>query len=300
MQRDLGFALRPRLRPVPSRDHAAAVAQAATGRFAAYTPTHAWSLRSPYLRALRVSAGGALWWALGAGGYAVWMTAVGKQLQGNLAAMAQASPALAPLFARLLDPSAGSALFLDMLVFTFVPVALCAFAIVQVARWGEDEEAGVTDMLLAYPVSRVRALLVTFGATGTVIVGLSLALGVAVGVAAAVAEIAIDPLNLVAATLGLAPVLFLVACLGALLSGWLRSGAVTALLTTYVVTSFVLVFIGPAFGWPRALIALSAFDAYGQPLVDGWRWGPPLALTGISAALLGLAAARFRRKDLAR
>src|SRR5688500_8453823 len=178
-RRDLGFALR--LLPAP-----AATAPEVT-RFVPFAPQGSWSLRTVYLRAVRVGAGSAVWWALGTAGYAAWATGVGRQLQSNMAGVAQASPVLSVIFARMLDPRAGTAIFLSMLVFSFVPLALCALAISLVGRWAADEESGRTDMLLAYPISRPHAILVSFAAIATVLLAVSSALGLAVGVAAAAA-----------------------------------------------------------------------------------------------------------------
>ena len=214
-----------------------------------------------------------------------------------MAGVAQASPVLSAIFARMLDPRAGTAIFLSLLVFSFVPLALCALAISLVGRWAADEETGRTDMLLANPVSRPRAILVTFAAIGTVLLGVSATLGLAVGVAAAAAGLELTLANLIATVLGLALILSFVACLGALLSGWLRSGAVSTLLLVFVVSSFVLSFIGPGLRWPDALISLSLFDAYGSPLVDGWQWGPMLVVLALSLAMLAAATLRFRQKD---
>ena len=291
-RRDLGFALRL----VPAR----ALAAHAQVNPATFVPSRAWSLRSAWLRALRATAGAAVWWAIGAIGYATWMTAVGKQVQRNLTETAQASPALSAVFARLLGSGDSGALFLNMLIFTFVPLALSGIAISHASRWAADEESGLSDMLLANTVSRTTAILAHFGALGLVLVAVTLLLGLAVGLAAASAELTIDPSRLFAASIGLAPVLFLVACIGALLSGWLRSGAVSAGLTLYVVGSFFLMFLGPVFGWPRWVVALSVFDAYGSPLVDGWRWGPMLAVSAVAIVALGGAMVRFGRKDVSR
>ncbi|HET7767377.1 MAG TPA: hypothetical protein VFN74_01305, partial [Chloroflexota bacterium] len=298
-RRDLGFALRLLPAGAPTGTAGDAGAAQATP-FVPYRPSGAWSLRALYLRALRVGAGGALWWALGTAGYAAWATGVGRQLQSNMAGVAQASPILSTIFARMLDPRAGTAIFLSLLIFSFVPLALCALAISLVGRWAADEETGRTDMLLASPVSRPRALLTTFAAIGSVLLGVSAVLGAAVGAAAAAADLELALANLVATVLGLALILFFVACLGALLSGWLRPGAVSTSLMAFVVGSFVLNFIGPGLRWPDALVSLSIFDAYGSPLVDGWQWPPMLVVFTLSLLLLAAATLRFRHKDLAR
>jgi putative exporter of polyketide antibiotics len=85
-----------------------------------------------------------------------------------------------------------------------------------------------------------------------------------------------------------------------LLAGWLRAGPLTGALMFYVVAGFFLVFLGPIFSWPEALIRLSIYDLYGSPLVDGWDWPSMTAITAVAVISLALATYRFSRKDLAR
>ena len=293
-RRDLGFAFSI----VPARAVSAVAVGAPPGR--AFTFGGEWSLRSLFLRSLRTSAGAAVWWAVSAGAYGAWMTSVGQQLQTNITEMAQGSPVLSAVFARLLAGEQATALFLSMLMYTFIPLVLSAYAISQVGRWAADEEEGRTEMLLASPVSRARVIVARFAALGTTLLGITLVTGGAVGVAATIADLPIAAGNLLAASVAVIPPIMCVACLGALLTGWLRAGAVSALLTTYVVGAFILVFMGPIFNWPRALIRLSVYDWYGTPLVDGWSWGPMLALLAVAGTLLATATYGFQRKDLAR
>jgi ABC-2 type transport system permease protein len=295
-RRDLGFAFR-----LPALRYAGAVP---TTRARSVAPpfafTHAWSLRTVFLRDLRTTARSAVWWAVCAAAYAMWMTGVGKQLRTNLTTIAQSSPLLAPVFDQLLHGTQGTALFIGMLVFSFVPLVIVAFAISHTARWAAEEEDGRTEMLLTVPISRPTALLTRFAAFTAVLTAICFAVGAGVFVVATATDLALEPVNLLAASLALVPVTLVVACLGALLAGWLRSNAVSALLTFYVIVSFVLVFVGPIFSWPRAILRLSVYDAYGSPLSEGWSWPSMTTLIAISVLLLAAATYRFARKDLAR
>ncbi|HEU5314821.1 MAG TPA: ABC transporter permease subunit [Chloroflexota bacterium] len=292
-QRDLGASLHL---PLPALtwlggpgDHAPA----------AYAPRGDWSLRAILLRDLRSIGRSAVWWAAGAVAYAAWMTAAAVTIQANFTTMARGSPLLSAIFSRLTGVE-GTAVFLNMVVFSFVPLIISAFSVSEAARWAVDEEEGRTEMILAAPVSRRHVVLARFAAIGAVLTAICAAVAVGVLGAGRAVGLELNTANLAAAALGIVPVALLVACLGALLSGWLRSAVVSSLLMVYVVVSFILVFIGPIFHWPRALIGLSIYEAYGSPLVDGWSWPGMSTLCGLAALLLAAATVRFARKDLAR
>jgi ABC-2 type transport system permease protein len=109
----------------------------------------------------------------------------------------------------------------------------------------------------------------------------------------------LDMSRLVQAAFGMVPVGLVVAALGYLLSGWLRTALVTGILTALLFASFILTVLGPLFKWPEALLKLSVFEQYGAPLVEGLRLPNTLGLLGVAAAALTLATVRFSRKDLA-
>jgi ABC-2 type transport system permease protein len=96
------------------------------------------------------------------------------------------------------------------------------------------------------------------------------------------------------------PVGLVVAAVGYLLSGWLRTAAVTGILIGLLLASFLLNLLGPPFHLPRILMQFSIFEAYGAPLVDGLRVSSTLGLLGVAAAALAIATVRFARKDLGR
>ena len=65
------------------------------------------------------------------------------------------------------------------------------------------------------------------------------------------------------------PVGLVVASVGYLLAGWLRTRAVTGILIAFVLASFVRHAAGAALPLAAALLQLSIFEQYGAPLVDG-------------------------------
>ena len=94
------------------------------------------------------------------------------------------------------------------------------------------------------------------------------------------------------------PVGLVVASIGYLLAGWLRTRAMTGILIALVLASFVLTLLAPLFHWPPALLQLSIFEQYGAPLVDGLKRDRVLGQLAVATATLAAAVVRFERKDL--
>ncbi|HEY8953082.1 MAG TPA: hypothetical protein VIP78_11030 [Candidatus Dormibacteraeota bacterium] len=109
----------------------------------------------------------------------------------------------------------------------------------------------------------------------------------------------LDSGNLAAATLGMIPLGLLVAAIGYLASGWLRTAADTGLLSFLLVAWFFISFIGPELmKLPDATLRLSAFYYYGTPLLHGLQLTSVLGVIAVAAAALSLATLRFARKDI--
>jgi ABC-2 type transport system permease protein len=143
-------------------------------------------------------------------------------------------------------------------------------------------------------------LLARFGAlaTATVIIGvLTLTL---TALAAAASGLVLDGGHLAAASLSMIPLGLLMAALGYLFSGWLRTAVDTGLLSFLLVIWFVITFLGPELGWPAGVLRLSAFYYYGTPLLHGLPLGDTLLVLGVAAVALVLASARYVRKDIGR
>ena len=292
LRRDVGapVALPAWLRPRPRTRRPGRAPAAGLGVWSA------WSLRSVYARGLGMVAVPALWWGLGLALFAAWTTAVTRQTGDFLAN--------SPFYARFIASLGGSdaltsAAFLGA-IFAFLPVLLAAFAVSQASRWAADEEEGRLELLLATPQPRPRVLLARFAALATAVVAIALVTLAVAAAAVAAAGLALDGGNLVAAALGMAPPALVVAATGYLLAGWLRTAAVTGVLSGLLVASFVISFLGAALNWPEALLQLSLFHHYGTPLVSGLPWPNMLGLIAVAVAALAAATARFARKDLAR
>ena len=110
----------------------------------------------------------------------------------------------------------------------------------------------------------------------------------------------LDGGNLVAATLSIIPLGLLVAAIGYLFSGWLRTAVDTGLLSFLLVIWFFISFIGPGLNWPDATLRLSAFYYYGTPLLHGLPLLDTLGVLAVTVAALAVASVRFVRKDIGR
>jgi ABC-2 type transport system permease protein len=262
-------------------------------------PVNAWSLRSIYTRSLAKIAFPTFWWTVVIAGFAAWMVFIAGQVAQKLQDLINKSPVLKDVITRVGGNASFNASLLSFL-FVFLPVLLMAFAVTQASRWAADEEDGLHELVLATPQPRLTLVLARFGAltTATVIIGVvTLAL---TALAAAASGLALDGGNLVAATLSIIPMGLLMAALGYLFSGWLRTAIDTGLLSFLLVIWFTITFIGESLNWPTWVQQLSAFHYYGTPLVNGLPLGDMLGVLAVAVVALALASVRFVRKDIGR
>ncbi len=263
-------------------------------------PVDAWSLRSVYTRGLGMMRVSAMWWTIAIAGCAAWMVVIVKQTESQLASIAASSPLLKDLLTKVGGGDIGTNATILSTLFFFMPLLLMAFAVTQVNRWAADEEDGRLEMVLSTPQPRLNVLLARFAALTTVLVIMGLITLAATELAALAAGLKLDGGNVVAASLGMIPMGLLIAALGFLFSGWLRTAIDTGLLSFLLVIWFFITFIGPELNWPDALQKLSAFYYYGTPLLHGLSVGNMLLLLAVAAVALVLASVRFVRKDIGR
>ncbi|HVS49728.1 MAG TPA: ABC transporter permease subunit [Candidatus Dormibacteraeota bacterium] len=262
-------------------------------------PVGDWSLRSVYARSMGMIAMPTFWWTLGIAGFAGWMVYVVQLMESRLSSLLSSSPAFTSLIKNLGGGNAGvNAGFLSAMFF-FLPLLLMAFAVTQVSSWSADEQEGRLELVLAAPQARVWVLLGRFAALGTATVAIGVVTLIASAGAAAAAGLNIDGGNLAAATLGMIPLGLLIAAIGYLASGWLRTAADTGLLSFVLAAWFFISFIGPELTLPDATLRLSAFYYYGTPLLHGLQVTSVLGVLAVTAVVLGLGALRFANKDIA-
>jgi ABC-2 type transport system permease protein len=261
-------------------------------------PANAWSLRSVYTRGLATLAGSTLWWTIGIAGWAAFMVLVVKQTEEKLLSLINGSPFFKDVIAKLGGSDVFTNASLMSALFAFVPLLLMAFAITAATAWAADEEEGRLDLVLSTPQPRRQVILGRFAALTTATVIISVVTLIAVLLASAATGIKLDTRNLVEAGLGIIPLGLLVAAIGYLLSGWLRTAIDTGLLSFLLVIWFVITFIGQDLGWPDATQKLSAFYYYGSPILNGLAFGSILFILLLAALALVGATVRFAQKDI--
>jgi polyether ionophore transport system permease protein len=262
------------------------------------TPRSDWSLRSVYTRGLAMVAAPTFWWTLAIAGFSGWMVVVVQQTENQLRSVFQGS-GLGNVILRLGGSDTATNATILSALFVFMPVLLMAFAVTQANRWSADEEDGRLELILSTPHPRLTVMLGRFAALTTATVFISLVtLAVTVG-ASAVTGVTLDPGNVAAASLSMIPLGLLVAAIGYLASGWLRTAAETGLLSFLLVIWFFISFVGPGIKMPDATLRLSALYYYGTPLVHGAQVANLAVVLAVAAVALALASYRFVGKDIA-
>jgi ABC-2 type transport system permease protein len=263
-------------------------------------PVNAWSLRSVYTRSLRMIAVPAFWWTLAIAGFAGWMVVIVKQIETQMTSLYASSSLLKEEITRVGGSDLATNATLLSFFFVFLPLLLMAFAVTQANRWSADEEDGRLELVLSTPQPRLRVLLGRFAALTTATVIIAVLTLAATAVALAATGLKLDGGNLIAATLSMIPLGLLIAAIGYLLSGWLRTAVDTGLLSFLLVIWFFITFVGPGLNWSDAALRLSAFYYYGTPLLHGLPLGDTLGVLAVAVAALALASVRFVRKDIGR
>jgi ABC-2 type transport system permease protein len=261
-------------------------------------PVGDWSLRSVYARSLRTIAMPTFWWTLGIAGFAGWMVYAVQLLETRMSTLLSGSAVFTQLIKNIGGGNASlNAGFLSAM-FVFLPLFLMAFAVTQVNRWSADEQDGRLELELATPQPRLSVLLGRFAALASATIAISLITLLVCAGAAAASGLQLDGGRLAAAILGMIPLGLLVAGIGYLAAGWLRTAADTGLLSFLLAFWFFVSFIGPELKLPDATLRLSPFYYYGTPLLNGLQLTSVLGVIAVAAVALGLGALRFVRKDI--
>jgi ABC-2 type transport system permease protein len=262
-------------------------------------PVGDWSLGSVYARSLGMIAMPTFWWTLGIATFAAFMVYAVQLLETKMSSLLSGSPAFSTLIKNLGGGDASvNAGFLSAMFF-FLPLFLMAFAVTQVNSWSSDEQDGRLELVLAAPQSRMVVLLGRFAALATAAIAIAIVTMLACFASAAASGLKLDAGNLAAATLGMIPLGLLIAAIGYLASGWLRTAADTGLLSFVLAAWFFVSFIGPELKLPDATLRLSAFYYYGTPLLHGLQPASVLGVLAVAAVALVLGTIRFSNKDIA-
>lgn len=263
-------------------------------------PVNAWSLRSIYAHSLAQLTVPTFWWTVVIAGFAAWMVVIVKQIEGQMASLYASSPLLKNLVAKVSGGDITTNATLLSFLFVFLPLLLMAFAVTQANRWCADEEEGRLELVLSTPQPRLQVLLGRFAALTTAIVFISVLTLIATTIASNATGLKLNEGNLAAGSLSIIPLGLLVAALGYLFSGWLRTAVDTGLLSFLLVIWFFISFVGPDLNWPDTVLRLSILYYYGTPLLHGLPLLHMLGILAVSIVALALASTRFVSKDIGR
>lgn len=256
------------------------------------------SLRGMARRALRAELSSVVGWLAGLVLYVGWIVGIARATRDNLRGLLAESPALQQLLGGATTGT--DAAFLSGLLFAFLPLLLTLYALGQAGAWARALDAGRLELVLATPIPRWRAFLASWFATLVTLLAAPLVVWIVALASFRLFALQVAADRLAAAFLGLLPLELVIAALVALLAGRLPAGAITGLGGAVIVVSFAAELLAPVLSLPGWLANLSLFHHYGNPVLDGPRWGPWLGLTALAAALFALGLLRFARGDLAR
>jgi len=195
--------------------------------------------------------------------------------------------------------------YLALQYFSFIVVIFAVYAVIGGLNvTANDEDAGITNMLLSLPLPRWRLLaektlayaLMLSGAI--MIAGLGLCLGVVITPAVKVDlwKLIVSSFNIIPSTL---LVLVFTVFAGAITR---RKSFATGLAAVFVVASYFIDTLGRAAStsFANTVRTLSFFKYYDGTAVMqyGLAWGNILLLVAVSLALVGAAVWRFQRRDI--
>jgi ABC-2 type transport system permease protein len=161
-------------------------------------------------------------------------------------------------------------------------------------RWAADEEEGRLELLLGTPHSRPRVMLARFSAVLVALLVVAGLLFTGTAIAAAGVGMRLKVSLLAQAAFGMVPVGLVVAAVGYLLSGWLRTAAVTGILIALIM--FAPGSAGPFAGAaPQSSDGLLQFRSSSVRRTARGRLAPGqhMGLLVVAAAALAVATVRF-------
>ncbi len=254
------------------------------------------SLRAPGVRAVRSQLASIVWWMVGLLAITAWVTVVARSSKDLIATMLSGTPALAQLLGAY-DVTSDTGL-IAALVFFYVPVISVLFAMLQAMPWSSDLEQGRLELPLGTPFRRCRMYAERFASVVLACIVAPVIAGAGILVAAWLAGLSLDMGRLSAALAGLLPIELIAAAAVYLLAGWLRSGAVAAVVGTAIGVSYFAELFNPLLKLPDWLISLSIFHQYGSPLLGSPNWWGWLVVLMIAGALAAAGELRFLREDI--
>lgn len=254
-------------------------------------------LTSPLGKAMLDVAWPTVLWGLGLGIYAAVSISTSKEVLEPIKEISQRLPWMAAIVGNIGSTES----YLSFSLFTFLPVLLAVYAVMQVSAWAEDEEEGRMETLTSTPQARWRFLLPRYVAFALSVLGIILILGLLMWGAAAMTNTPLAFDRVTEGLLGAVPVALCVLALGLAAATWLKRPTTALPITAGAVAlMFFLDLFAPIFNLPEVVNNLSLFYLYGKPVIEGIKWGS-LSAVSLAAVVLGAASfVGFQRRDIAK
>ncbi|GCE05495.1 ABC transporter permease subunit [Dictyobacter aurantiacus] len=256
------------------------------------------SLRSVGLRTARALAPSISTWLISFVLYVAWIISLTPSFLGIMRDLVSKNAALARLFSG--QDVVTNAGFIGYTVFSFIPLLVVIFVFTLALQWARDLDKGRLELIFSTPQSRLRVLGEHIIVVLLVSLVTSLVIWLSTLVSAQVINIRVDSARIVAATLGILPLELIIAATVYACAARLRAGTVQTVISLYLAWAYLVEFLRSVINAPDWLMSLSIFHVYGTPILDGWQWGPNLAMLGIASILFLLALLQFRRVDIDR
>ncbi len=252
-------------------------------------------VRGPLSRAFGDQLPRVLSWGLG---MAIWGALLGS-LAGSFSDLIAKTPDMAKVFGGIFPGydfgTAGGWLQLYVEIF-FIAAGFAAATFVS--KWASDETDGRLEEVLATPVTRTRWVVAggVAAVIGSLLMALLFAIGTALG-AAAGGSTAGDAL-LGSMSLGLYAAA--VVGIGVAVGGLWRTSLAADIAALFVVATFLLDLLAPAFNLPDWVHQLALTSHFGEPMIG--RWDPVGVVLCVAIAFAGIALGAWgmSRRDVAK
>ncbi len=208
---------------------------------------------------------------------------------------------------RLIDrpaglPGAGGTAWLSGAGFLLIfPLFLCVYAIwTGSALIAGEERSGTLELLLSYPLPRLRLMLEKFGALALALLLLASGLWALLALGASVLGLGVPLGNLAGACAGLYLLALFFGGLAFALSTWLSKPARSRLVAALALAAAYLL----SAVWLHGVVFLRYLSPFyyaagREPLANGLPAGHAVALAALAAACITAAGVVFERRDLA-
>lgn len=249
------------------------------------------SLRSPVALAWRLQWRGLVGWLVGY----LFVSGLVGSLINDLDAMLDSAPARA-----MVQALGGTDEMLDAFIsleFNIIAFVTAAFGVAVIRRLAAEESDGRSEPVLVGAVTRWRYLAsyLAIAIVGTV--ALTVVQGTAFALAAASRTGSTERIGaIVGASTAYLPAIWVIVAVALLL--FAVAPRLTSLAWALVVGLVLVTEIGAMLTWPSWIMNLSPFTHIPRLPAAPMTWLPLVALTGIALLLAGLAAARYRQRDL--